>query len=876
MPRIHQGALALAAVAGASAWISWGVLAITNDRGLRLGLLPSPWIAVVCAVIAVIVVWLLRITTNQAWPLLLAVVLWVPWLPVEVPAAFLAWEGPLEGLIWVMAVGGVAVFRFGAVASWPPLTNARTAPWIASALMLLCSVGGFAALRHRIPGGDEPHYLVITQSLLHDGDLQIENNHLRGDYHAYHAKNIPPDFLRRGVNGQIYSIHAPGVSALVLPSFAVAGYRGVIVTIAVLCALAVGLMWRTVHLLTGDARASWAAVVATSFSVTYFFHTFVIFPDSLGAVIVAGVVAMLVRCEVMPEQVKPSHFGVIGLALALLPWLHTRFALIAGVAGLCMSLRILKRRDRWRSLAAFVTPPVILAIAWFSYFWIIYGTANPAAPYNGSRQNSIDWMLNGTVGLLVDQQFGLVSNAPVLALAPLGLVLMWRTHSRLAIELLAISLPYFAAVSSFAMWWAGWSAPARFLVTLLPLAVLPLAYAWRDSGSAIRSWFLALSLVGIANLMARLLGAEGTLLYNVRNGYDRLLDWSSRTVNLPLAMPAVHRWPVETNLLSAAVWIASALTAASVVHALSRRKTHNGAALWTLTCAAAIVASATATSASWRLSNVNALTSESSEIELLQRWNPELQTLAISLPSLRRLSREEALGGIRLHTSGRVADAEAERALLAIGGVPAGDYDVVVGGASTLAGNLTVSVGVTPQTIEALSLDGRTANASGLVLTLPVQVHSVVIRGDATARARVTDLWLKPKRAEGSASRIRGLAVRASRYGSARSFFMDDGIYMEPGGMWTGGNAKSKLVMTADDKSQSVEVNLRAGPVATTLDASARDWSTRIELAPGEHRRVSLPTNVLLTLETHGAFRPVEHEPGNTDRRQLGVRIEFP
>ena len=66
------------------------------------------------------------------------------------------------------------------------------------------------------------------------------------------------------------------------------------------------------------------------------------------------------------------------------------------------------------------------------------------------------------------------------------------------------------------------------------------------------------------------------------------------------------------------------------------------------------------------------------------------------------------------------------------------------------------------------------------------------------------------------------------------------------------------------------------GPVATTLDASARDWSTRIELARGEHRSVSLPTNVLLTLETHGAFRPVEHEPGNTDRRQLGVRIEFP
>ena len=37
---------------------------------------------------------------------------------------------------------------------------------------------------------------------------------------------LKPDYLRRGRDGAIYSIHAPGVSALVLPAFALAGYPG--------------------------------------------------------------------------------------------------------------------------------------------------------------------------------------------------------------------------------------------------------------------------------------------------------------------------------------------------------------------------------------------------------------------------------------------------------------------------------------------------------------------------------------------------------------------------------------------------------------------------------------------------------------------------
>ena len=492
--------------------------------------------------------------------------LWLPWLPVPIVSALTIWEGPLEAIVWLAAIGGVLVARF-----WPArerfawLLDRRRAPLLIAALALAASLTTAIALSDRIPGGDEPHYLIIAQSLLKDGDLRIQNNHDRGDYFAYFDDGLPPDFLQRGLDGQIYSIHAPGVAVLILPVFALAGYPGSLLFISVLCAAALAVNWRVAMTLTNDAVSAWAGALAVGLSATVFLHSFSIFPDPVGGAVVSVAFAMLVRLAVAPDAVRIWHVAATGALVGLLPWLHTRFAVIAGALGVVLAARLWARVDRWRMLAAFAAAPVLLAAGWFSYFWIIYGTIDPSAPYGTGQQSSWRWIGRGAVGLAFDQQFGLIANAPALALLPYGWLRLYRQHPRLALECIVVTVPYALVVASFGMWWGGWSAPARFLDSVLPIAVPLMALAWRDSNRAARSMFIALGLIGVTNVVLRIVVLDGLLAYNYRDGYDLLLDWLTRTVNLPLAFPGVHRQGALLAMVLASIWVAAGLVCLTIL-----------------------------------------------------------------------------------------------------------------------------------------------------------------------------------------------------------------------------------------------------------------------------------------------------------------------
>jgi hypothetical protein len=132
---------------------------------------------------------------------------YLPWIPDRAPL-LLVLAGPLR---WVIAgIAVVAVLRRATRDTKTGPENAKTRRFydrVGRRGVFLISLAvylvfGLYAVETNGLGGDEPHYLIITESLLKDGDLQIENNHRQGDYRSFFDGELRPDYLQRGKNGQ--------------------------------------------------------------------------------------------------------------------------------------------------------------------------------------------------------------------------------------------------------------------------------------------------------------------------------------------------------------------------------------------------------------------------------------------------------------------------------------------------------------------------------------------------------------------------------------------------------------------------------------------------------------------------------------------------
>ena len=860
--------------------MSQGLITYTDSGHERIGLISYSLPTLALAAVAGAFVWWAVRRGSSLWPLLLLVLVLVPWLPLPLPAVVLAWSGRISWLVWVAIVAIMA-------ASGPRLRPGPVSirgPALAALLAFAIGALAFWQVRALLPAGDEPHYLVIAQSLLKDGDLRIENNHRQGDYRAYFAGELPPDFRVRGRNREIYSIHAPGVPALIAPAFLLGGYRGVVVFLLLLSAAGSALAWHLAREVTGRDDAAWFGWAAVTCSATWVFHSFAVFPDGPGAVAVLSGVWALHRAqkeiETHADRVTPWFWH--GAALALLPWMHTRFAALAGALGALVLLRLGATPNALSKAGAFLSAPTVSAIAWIGSFVAIYGTPDPSAPY-GAEPGSFAFVPDGLAGLLFDQRFGLFAYAPVLLFAVAGIVFMARRPAlrRQAIELVFVVVPYLVVVTYVAMWWGGTSAPARFVVPVLPWMAIPAAVAWMSLSTRTARVLAAAALVFTCFATAALvLPEEGRLAFSTREEYARWLEWLNGTVDLGRGLPIWWRERETPLFRGIVVWSAWAAAGWLVLRAIETRPLLVDRARFSTVAALVMTLAATcALSTTWRAERVDGRSPVAAQLQSLRRLATENRLLVLGLTEGKRLDRDSVASRMRITPPFSTVPGGAgrnDRPLYAIPAVPAGDYRLRFS-TGALEGWTMIGIGRDQFAIDTEPL-GKTSGT--IELNFPVAVRAIMVRVDEEARRNIHGLTLEPIRLVPPAHRLSdGVARRAVHYAGAIVYFLDDRSFPEPEAFWIGGKRDSAIVLQPDVPQAAAALLVRNGAAENTLIVQAAGWRDTIQLAPGEERRIEAPLDTerratLVRFTTSAGFTPSNVDPKSRDSRFLGVWVK--
>jgi hypothetical protein len=465
-------------------------------------------------------------------------------------------RGPLRWLLLAVATGLVVVRALG---SRLPLDTPKVRPWVLFAVGAILTSGlGLAYSTRLRVSGDEPHYLLMAQSLWRDGDLDLRNNFAQEDFLEYTPGPVRPHYGAPRRDGRPYPAHSPGLPFLLAPVYALAGRAGCVMLLA-LCGALVAARTLALARRLGETPEvglwAWAAAVGPPL-LFYSFHVYTEAPSAL---------AIVVALELLLVAV-PTVATAVGAALvtSTLPWLHVKMLLVAAALGLVALVRL-----RGRPLGAFALLSVVLAAAYALYFQVLFGSPTPLAVYGGVPADVSASPGRALAGLLLDRSFGLLPHAPLFLLALPGLCAL-AARWRVTWPVLLVVASALAPALTWRMWWGGQCPPGRFLVPLVPVLAVAAGVVAGGPRRGLARWRVPLGALGLGLAVFMAADPGALLLLNRANRPTRV--WAALSGDVPLGryLPSLTLAdPVEARV--AALWLA-ALGLLLVLHTLARTR----------------------------------------------------------------------------------------------------------------------------------------------------------------------------------------------------------------------------------------------------------------------------------------------------------------
>ncbi|MCD4847674.1 MAG: hypothetical protein K8R76_05745 [Candidatus Aegiribacteria sp.] len=379
-------------------------------------------------------------------------------------------------------------------------------------------------------GGDEPHYVTITEDFVSPGAGYFGNmRHQQGDP----SENIPH--------------HQMFYPLMMIPGypFSIAGVRGMNLLFALIAVMILSGIYRK------SGLNNWKYVSILGF---------LLIPGSatLGLVFPGWAALLFFLLGVRMSDSPRRTFWVLCVAFILV-LIKIRFAGIS--AGLLIALIISSEGKRKILFPVALAGIVIfglladLIILDGRIFWVRYGNISFLKTVIINPVFRFPEVLLAAGSSLVDSESGLIWKAPWILAGLAGLPLLRKKHPDLFLWLGLPAVIYFLFLMIWLIHsWAGMPAPSgRMLLPIMPVFLASLGCMLKDRSVRLLVWVsLGISAIYFAYPVLRFNHADGTdTLFNLICGqYSSITEWIPSLVRLN--MPVLLSWLVIAGML---IWM---------------------------------------------------------------------------------------------------------------------------------------------------------------------------------------------------------------------------------------------------------------------------------------------------------------------------------
>lgn len=228
--------------------------------------------------------------------------------------------------------------------------------------------------------GDEPHYLLIAQSLLQDRDFDLTNNYAQREYARYmmFEGELQPHVVPGAKPGSSYSFHSPGIAVLLFPFYALGTlFKGKALVFIIrlgtsffgaLFSLQVYLYARSEWQKDNLALRLW---FLTSFTSPVLFYSIHVYPE----MVVAFLSLAVFRIFRFSPSISCPKLLLSSLLLSSLIWFHALkyIILFVPVFVYCLWTGMKKFKLGWK-LIPFIIVPGIVFVLYLNFQHNLYGS----------------------------------------------------------------------------------------------------------------------------------------------------------------------------------------------------------------------------------------------------------------------------------------------------------------------------------------------------------------------------------------------------------------------------------------------------------------------------------------------------------------------